>query len=54
MKERKGLEGQKRLPYNKPALTSYGSIAALTRTQAGHCQDNQNAFNNAQLGCLKS
>jgi hypothetical protein len=51
MKERKELEGQERLPYTKPALTSYGSIAALTRTQAGNCQDNDNAFNNAQLNC---
>jgi hypothetical protein len=51
MKERKELEEQERLPYTKPALTSYGSIAALTRTQAGNCQDNANAFNNAQLDC---
>lgn len=52
MKERKELEGQERLPYTKPALTSYGSIAALTRTQSGNCQDNDNAFNNAQENCI--
>jgi hypothetical protein len=51
MKERKELEGQERLPYTKPTLTSYGSIAALTRTQAGNCSDNDNAFNNAQKDC---
>ena len=51
MKERKELEGQERLPYTKPALTSYGSIAALTLTQAGNCSDNDNAYNNAQTNC---
>jgi hypothetical protein len=34
--------------YEKPALTTYGSIAQLTQTQAGECRDNENAFNNAQ------
>ena len=34
--------------YCKPELTTYGGIAELTRTQAGDCQDNENAFNNSQ------
>ena len=54
MKARKERGGQEKRPYAKPSLTSYGSITELTRTAAGNCRDNVNAFNNAQLTCLKS
>ena len=52
MKEHKKPGKEEKLPYSKPSLTAYGSIVELTRTQAGNCQDNQNAFNNAQLNCI--
>jgi hypothetical protein len=54
MKERKERGGQEKRPYAKPSLTSYGSITELTRTAAGNCRDNVNAFNNAQLNCYDS
>jgi len=41
-------------PYCKPLLTCYGGIAQLTRTASGDCQDNANAFNNAELNCITS
>ena len=52
MNDRKETERQEKLPYIKPSLTAYGGIAALTQTQAGNCQDNENAFNNAQTDCI--
>jgi len=39
-------------PYTKPLLTPYGGIAELTQTKSGNCQDNENAFNNAQENCI--
>jgi hypothetical protein len=52
MKKQDGQLKSEKRPYRKPLLTPYGGIAELTRTEAGTCQDNKNAFNNANINCL--
>ncbi len=50
MKAEKKHPGGQRKTYQKPTLTTYGDIRQLTRTEAGECRDNKNAFNNAKPG----
>lgn len=50
MKAEKSKTGRGKKDYKAPSLTTYGNIKQLTRTAAGDCRDNQNAFNNAQPG----
>jgi hypothetical protein len=42
--------GERKKNYKRPTLTTYGDIRQLTKTAAGECRDNENAFNNAQPG----
>lgn len=52
MKKQENRIKKEKRPYTKPLLTPYGGIAELTQTKAGNCQDNTNAFNNAEVDCV--